>query len=173
MRNVLRVLAALWAASAIPSCGGSSGSPGGPSTPAPTSAPTPEAAGVVRFLGGTLPAGSTVAVSPMFAAGQQAPQLWFRGAITLKRDLAGALVRAWVRTDALRCMGGGQARLDFQAGVERGVEPLSMSHPGSGSPICALPYTTTHVEFEVFDVATQQPVLEQRFPAVYNLVAAP
>lgn len=173
MRIAPRVLAALLVVSAVVSCGGSSGSPGTPSTPAPTPTPTPEPAGVVRFLGSTLPAGSTVAVSPMFATGQQAPQLGFRGAITLKRDLAGALVRAWVRTDALRCMGGGLARVDFQAGVERTVEPASMSHPGSGSPTCTLPYTTTHVEFEVFDGATQQPVLEQRFPAVYNFVAAP
>ena len=173
MRIVSRVLLAALFVSAIASCGGSSGSPGTPSTPAPTPTPTPEPAGSVRFLGGTLPAGSTVAVAPMFATGQQAPQLWFRGAITLKRDLTGALVRAWVRTDAQRCMGGGQARVDFQAGVERGVEPASMSHPGSGAPICPLPYTTTHVEFEVFDAATQQPVLEQRFAASYSFVAAP
>jgi hypothetical protein len=173
MRDVTRVLAAILTVSAIVSCGGGSSSPGAASTPVPTPTPTPEPAGVVRFLSASVPVGSTVGVSPMFAAGQQAPQLWFQGAITLKRDLPGALVRAWVRTDALRCMGGGQARVDFQAGVERGVEPLGMSHPGYGAPMCTLPYTTTHVEFEVVDVTTQQQVLEQRFPAVYNFVAAP
>ena len=172
MCRVPQVLAALLAVSSIVGCGGSSGNPGTPSTPAPAPTPTPEPAGVVSFLGGTLPAGSTVAVSPMFAAGQQAPQLWFRAAVTLRRDLSGALVRAWVRTEALRCMGGGQARVDFQAGVERTVQPASMSHPGSGSPNCALPYATTHVEFEVVDTTGQQ-VLTQSFPAPYSFVAAP
>jgi hypothetical protein len=62
--------------------------------------------------------------------------------------------------------------VDFQAAVERGVEPLGMNHPGSGAPMWALPYTTTDVEFEVVDEAGQQ-VLTQRFPAVYNFVAAP
>jgi hypothetical protein len=52
------------------------------------------------------------------------------------------------------------------------TSPASMSHPGTGSPICTLPFTTTHVEFEVFDLVTQQPILEQRFPAVYTFVAA-
>jgi hypothetical protein len=66
-------------------------------------------------------------------------------------------------------MGGGQARVDFKAGVERAVTPLSMSHPGSGSPLCALPYTTTQVEFEVVDETG--PILQQVFPAVYNFVA--
>ena len=68
-------------------------------------------------------------------------------------------------------MGGGQAGVDFQAGVERGVAPASMSHPGSGMALCTLPFTTTHVEFEVFDVSTQRAVLEVRFPAVYRFVA--
>jgi hypothetical protein len=172
MGDAPRVVTALLAVCTIAGCGGS-GSPSAPSTPTPTPTPTPEPAGVVRFLGASLPAGSTVPVSPMAVAGQQAQDLWFWGTVTLRRDLAGALVRAWVRTDALRCMGGGQAGVDFQAGVERAVAPLSMSHPGFGAPFCTLPYRTTHVEFEVFDVATQQVVLEQRFPATYDFVAAP
>jgi hypothetical protein len=49
--------------------------------------------------------------------------------------------------------------------------PAGMSHPGTGAPICSLPYTTTHVELEVLGVGQQ--VLEQRFPAVYSFVAAP
>jgi hypothetical protein len=108
----------------------------------------------------------------MFATGQQAPTLWFRGAVTLRRDLDGALVRAWVRTEAQRCLGGGQAGVAFQAGVEREVQPASMSHPGTGSPLCALPFTTTHVEIEVVDRTGQQ-VLTQSFPASYGFVAAP
>ena len=173
MRDLARWLAALFAVLALVRCGGSSGGPSAPPTPAPTPAPTPTpVAGTVRLLGASLAAGSTVAVSPMFSAGQQAPDLWFSGAITLDRDVPGALVRAWVRTDAMRCMGGGQAGVDFQAHVERSVAPASMSHPGSGSPMCSLPYTTTQVELEVFDVGTQQTILTQRFPAVYNFVAA-
>ena len=157
----------------IGGCGGNGGGPSAPSAPSPSPTPTPEPSGIVRFLGGSLPAGSTVAVKPMFAIGQQAPQLHFSAAITLRTDLSEGLVRAWVRTDEMRCMGGGQARVAFQAGVERSVEPASMSHPGSGSPMCTLPYTTTQVEFELIDVATQQQILEQRFPAVYYFVAAP
>lgn len=169
------VLASLLALGAMLACGGGSGSPSAPSTPAPTPAPTPtpEPAGVVRLVSASLPAGSTVSVSPMFTLGQQAQALWFAGAITLKKDLAGALVRTWVRTASTRCMGGGEAGVDFQAGVERGVAPLSMSHPGYGSPLCALPYATTEVEFEVVDVTTQQQVLSQRFPMAYSFVAAP
>ena len=155
----------------VAGCGGSSGGPQAPSTPAPTPAPTPEPAGTVRWVGATLPAGSTVEVAPMFVIGQQAPQLSFTAAVALRSSLNGALVRAWVRTDAQRCMGGGQARVDFQAGVERGIAPASMSHPGSGMSLCALPYTTTHVEFEVFDVSTQRAILEVRFPAAYHFVA--
>jgi hypothetical protein len=151
--------------------GGGSGGPQAASTPVPTPTPTPEPAGVVRLVDLSLPAGSTVKVAPMFVIGQQAQQLWFTAAITMKADLKGALVRAWVRTDAQRCMGGGQAGVDFQAGVERGVAPASMSHPGSGSAMCALPFTTTHVEFEVFDIATQRTVLATSFPAAYTFVA--
>jgi hypothetical protein len=165
-RGTWRILLAVLVAGAT-GCGGGSGSPGSPSTPTPT----PEPAGTVRYLGATLPEGSTVPVAPMFEIGQQAQRLSFRAAITLRASLEGALVRAWVRTDAQRCMGGGQARVDFQAGVERGVAPLSMSHPGYGMAVCVLPYTTTHVEFEVFDVGTQRSVLEVRFPAVYHFVA--
>jgi hypothetical protein len=97
--------------------------------------------------------------------------LSFAGAVTMRSSLAGALVRAWVRTDAQRCMGGGQVNVDFQAGIERGVEPASMSHPGSGMALCTLPYTTTQVELEVVDANTQRPVLEVRVPVVYHFVA--
>lgn len=174
MRDSRRWLA-VWLFTAVVAAGcGGSGSPSAPATPAPTPAPTPtpEPAGVVRLVDATLPPGSTVAVSPMFGSGQQAPQLSFTAAVTLKRSLSGGLVRAWVRTDAQRCMGGGFAHLEFQAGVERVLTPASMSHPGTGSPICALPYATSQVEIEVLD-ADGQPVLAQRFPSAYSFVAAP
>ena len=57
-----------------------------------------------------------------------------------------ALVRAWVRTEAERCMGGGQAGVEFRGGVAEDVRPTSMSSTAGN---CRLPYTTTHVEFEV------------------------
>ena len=169
--SVCRAAAVALAVVALAGCGSGASNPQAPSTPAPTPTPTPEPAGTVRFVGATLPAGSTVAVAPMFVVGQQAPQLSFTAAIAMRARLDGAVVRAWVRTDTQRCMGGGQARVDFEAGVERGVAPLGMSHPGSGMALCALPYTTTHVEFDVFDTGTQQSVLEVRFPAVYHFVA--
>jgi hypothetical protein len=104
----------------------------------------------------------------MFEIGQQAPQLRFTGAIRMRAALAGALVRAHVRTEAGRCMGGGQARVDFEAGVERDVAPQSMSHPGHGAPMCTLPYTTTQVEIEVVDPSTGRQVVAAVFPAVYH-----
>ena len=108
----------------------------------------------------------------MFALGQQAPQLSFTAGIMMRESLTGGLVRAWVSTETQRCMGGGQARVDFQAGVERGVAPASMSHPGQGMAICTLPYTTTQVEFEVIGSDADHPLLVQRFPAVYHFVLA-
>jgi hypothetical protein len=151
-------------------CGGSSGSPGTPSTPAPAPAPTPTPApiGQVAFLGASLPADSTVPVDPMNETGQQAQQLWFEAVITMDQDLPGALVRAWVRTEEERCMGGGRAGVDFQGGVAREVRPASMSSGGH----CALPYTTTQLEFEVI-AAGGESVLQQRFPMSYHFVAAP
>ena len=166
-----RMLLVALVAVALAGCGGSSSGPQAPATPAPTPTPTPEPAGTARLVAATLPAGSTVKVAPMFVIGQQTPQLSFTGAIALRSSLDGALVRAWVRTNAQRCMGGGQARVDFQAGVERGIAPASMSHPGSGMALCILPYTTTHVEFEVFDVNTQRAILEVSIPSVYHFVA--
>ncbi len=153
----------------LAACGGGSGSPQSATTPVPAPAPTPtpEPAGTVRLVSASLPAGATVRVGPMFATGQQAPSLSFAGAIALKADLKGALVRAWVRTEAQRCMGGGQAGVDFQAGVERPVAPASMSSP---TAVCALPYATTQVEIEVVDAA-QNVVVAQRFPAAYSFVA--
>ena len=165
-RVVLAVLALT-----LSGCGGSANSPQSPTTPPPTPTPTPEPAGTARLVGATLPTGSTVKVGVIGVIGQQAPQLSFTGAIALRESLSQALVRAWVRTDARRCMGGGQARVDFLAGIERGVAPASMSAGGGAEGVCSLPYTTTHVEFEVFDVNTQRPVLEVRIPAVYNFVA--
>jgi len=144
---------------------------GGYEAPTSVPTPTPSPPGSIRFIDATIPAGSTVEVSPLLAVGQQAPQLSFRAAITLNRSVPGTLVRAWVRTDALRCMGGGLASVDFQAGVERAVQPASMSNSGSGLPMCPLPYATTHVEFEVIDSGTGQPLLSQSFPAAYNFVA--
>lgn len=156
----------------LAACGGGSGSPQSATTPVPTPAatPTPLPAGTVRLVSASLPAAATVKVGPMFATGQQAPSLFFTGAIVLRADLKGALVRAWVRTEAQRCMGGGQAGVDFQAGVERTVSPASMSHPGPGMPLCLLPFATTQVEIEVVDAA-QGVVVAQRFPAAYSFVA--
>jgi hypothetical protein len=141
-----------------------------PTDPTPTPDPPPSASsGSGRFLGGSLPEGSMVAVSPMFTNGQQAPQLSFSAAITLARSLSGALVRAWVRTPEMRCMGGGRTGVNFQADREQVVAPASMSNPGGDQPVCVLPYTTTHVEFEVLD-GTGTPVWQQQFPAVYRFV---
>jgi hypothetical protein len=85
--------------------------------------------------------------------------------------MSAALVRAWVRTDAGRCMGGGVI-VSFQSGVEREVQPGSMSNPGNAGPVCTLPYTTTQVEFEVLDITTEQLFGGSfRYPAVYHFVA--
>lgn len=172
MLPVLRKLVVFATLGALAGCGGGSGSPAGPGAPLPTPVPTPtpEPAGVISLTGSSLAAGSTVAVSPMGANGQQAQQLWFRASITLKQSLSGALVRAWVRTEDRRCMGGGRAWVDFRAGVETPVTPASMSHPGDAS-LCTLPFTTTQVEVEVLSTVDQ--ILTQRFPMVYHFVAAP
>jgi len=151
-------------------CGGRSGEPPtAPATPAPM---------IVRdnlkaqLFSATLPSGSTVQVAPMFATGQQAQELRFQVRLSLNRDMSAALVRAWVRTDAGRCMGGG-AIVSFQSGVEREVQPASMSNPGTVGPVCALPYTTTQVEFEVLDLAIEERFgVPLSFPAVYHFVAA-
>ena len=149
-------------------CGGSSGGPTTTPTPAPTPVPTPTpAAGVARLVDSSLPLGSTVSVAPMFGSGQQAPQLRFSAAIHLDRALQQALVRAWVRTETRRCMGGGLVGVDFVAGVERTVSPAPMS---SSEAPCALPYATTLVELEVVDTAGTQ-VLSQSFPSTYSFVA--
>jgi hypothetical protein len=171
MRSLFpRTLTALLLA-ALASCDSNS-SPQGPTTPplTPTPTPAPTPAGTIRLVGSSLPAGTTVKVMPMFVLGQQVPQLSFTAGIMLREALTGGLVRAWVRTETQRCMGGGQARVDFQAGEERGVAPASMSHPGQGMAICTLPYTTTQVEFEVIGTDADRPLLVQRFPAVYHFV---
>lgn len=154
---------------ALASCD-SSPSPQGPTTTPPTPTPAPTPAGAIRLVGSSLPTGATLKVMPMFVLGQQAPQLSFTAGIMMRESLTGGLVRAWVSTETQRCMGGGQARVDFQAGVERGVAPASMSHPGQGMAICTLPYTTTQVEFEVIGSDADHPLLVQRFPAVYHFV---
>lgn len=167
MRVNLEALAGMVVLSVgLGSCGGGYGS-----TPVTTTTTTPPAplAGSIRFQDATLPTGSTVPVAPMGTGGQQAQSLQFRAAITLTNATSGALVRAWVRTASTRCMGGGQARVDFPAGVELVVSPLSMSNPGSGQPVCALPYSTSLVEFEVVSSAGLQ-LLTVSFPAVYNFV---
>ena len=154
---------------ALASCD-SSTSPQGPTATPPTPTTVPPPAGTIRLVGSSLPTGTTVRVMPMFVLGQQAPQLSFTAGIVMRETLSGTLVRAWVRTETQRCMGGGQARVDFQAGQERGVAPASMSHPGQGMAICTLPYTTTEVEFEVIGTDADHPILVQRFPAVYHFV---
>jgi hypothetical protein len=65
------------------------------------------------------------------------------------------------------------ARVPFQAGREQIVSPASMSNPGpgSGQPLCTLPYTTTLVEIEVLDGETT--VLQRQFPVVYQFVRTP
>jgi hypothetical protein len=150
-------------------CGGGSGAPQSPAAPpAPTPTPSPTPAGTIRLVSSSLPSGSNVKVSPMFVTGQQAPDLSFTVAVTLRESLSSGLVRAWVRTDAQRCMGGGQAHLEFQAGVELGVEPGSMSATGSGTPLCTLPFTTTLLEIEVIGADANHPLVVQSFPAVYH-----
>jgi hypothetical protein len=109
----------------------------------------------------------------MHMFGQQATDLRFWAGVNMRVTLQSAVVQAFVRTDAHRCMGGGQAHLDLPAGVEVLAAPLSMSHPASPLPPCTPPYTTTHVEFVVYDTVAQRVALETRFPAVYHLVAAP
>jgi hypothetical protein len=146
-----------------------------PSSPGPLPQPQPTpppVAAAIRFLGGTLPEGSTVAVSPMFASGQQAQQLSFSAAITLDRDLSNALVRAWVETSTIRCMGGGILGVSFQNGREKVVSPASMSNPGpaGGQAVCPLPYDTSIVEIEVLEGET--PVIQRQFPAAYHFVSA-
>ncbi len=127
--------------------------------------------GTARFLGATLPSGSTVTVAPLQTNGQQVSALSFSAAITLVDSLTNATVRAWVRTPTTRCLGGGRARVNFEAGREQVVTPASMSNPGGVQPVCALPYITTHVEFEVLDSAGTV-VLQQQFRADYLFVAS-
>ncbi len=166
-----RVVSAFALAFAFAACSGGGSGPTSNLTPTPAPTPTPSpVAGTIRFISASLPLGSTVAVAPMGAGGQQAQELSFRAAIRLGNAVGGTLVRAWVRTDQTRCMGGGLAGVDFSAGVEREVSPASMSSLGS----CTLPYTTTLVEFEVVDVVGGGgQILTQSFPATYSFVGAP
>jgi len=172
MRTLTRALAGVVVLALVGSCGGGT-APSTPATPAPTPAPTPEPAGTIRLLDSSLPAGSTVTVYPMHQFGQQAPDLRFWAAISLREELNGGLVQAFVRTDDDRCMGGGQAHIDFPPGEEILAAPLSMSHQANPLPPCTLPYTTTHVEFIVVSPGDPEPLLEVRFPAEYDFVAAP
>ena len=80
----------------------------------------------------------TVQVAPL-GIGQQATQLSFTAAITLDRDLPSAQVQAFVRTPALRCMGGGAAGVAFQKGREQAVTPGSMSNGGIPAASSAQP----------------------------------
>lgn len=172
-QKTLRVLFVVQAL--LAGCGGGyspSSTPTPPPSPTPLPTPTPEP-GTIRLVSATLAEGSVVEVAPMFGTGQQAPQLRFRVAIRLERALSGLLVRAWVRNAAGRCLGGGLARVDFPAGVEMDLEPGSMSNTGSGQPLCALPYATTHVEVEVFDGASGRQLLAQHFPRAYQFIAEP
>ena len=173
MRSTIRAGSLLMVLGLVPGCGGSYGDgPAASSTPAPAPAPTPTSApiGTIEFLGTSVPEGSTVEVAPMFEAdGQQAQQLRFNARITLDEDMSGALVRAWVRTEAERCMGGGRAGVEFRGGVPEEVTPASMSSTAGN---CRLPYTTTHLEFEVIDPGGES-VLQQQFPMTYDFVAEP
>ena len=172
MRSTIRAGSLLVILGLVSGCGGTSDDgPAAPSTPAPTPAPppTPAPIGTIAFLGSSVPAGSTVMVAPMFDAnGQQAQALRFSARITLNEDMSGALVRAWVRTAAERCMGGGRAGMEFRGGVPEEVRPASMSSTAGN---CRLPYTTTHVEFEVISPGGE--VLQRQFPMNYDFVAEP
>jgi hypothetical protein len=139
-------------------------------TPAGTATATPAPSGSIRYLGSTLPEGSTVAVLPMGELGQQAPELSFRAVINLPRTLSSGLVQAFVRTDEHRCMGGGRFHF-FPADTDVVAMPGSMSHVSNPPPPCVLPYTTTHVEFVVLDGG--QVILSTRHAARYHFVAAP
>jgi len=149
-------------------CGESTESPAAPPAPTPAPTPTPEPAGTIRFLAASLPDGSTVEVAPMHMFGQQAPDLRFWGGVTMRQAIAHGVVQAFVRTSEHRCMGGGQLRA-FPAGEEVLAAPLSMSHQADPLPPCALPYTTTEVEFVVLD-GSGAIVLQARFPGVYHFV---
>lgn len=152
--------------------GGGGGTPTTPATPVPTPVPTPEPAGTIVFHGGSLPVDSTVSAFPMHEFGQQAPDLFFWATVNLEEDLPNGIVQAFVRTEERRCMGGGLGFISATAGVDTFMRSLSMSHQAMPRPSCVLPYTTTHVEFVVTNLDTQQQVMASTFPAIYHFVAA-
>jgi hypothetical protein len=137
-----------------------------PSTPTPAG-PT----GTIRLLGATVPDGSTLTVAPMSDSGQQVPALSFRVAMTVSVNVSPALVRAFVRNETMRCLGGGAANLVFGADEEQVVESAGMSNDGSGQPVCPLPFTTTFVEVELIGNDFNNPLLLKQFPAIYHFVA--
>ena len=146
-----------------------------PSTPTPTTTTTTTApagpTGTIRLLSATVPDGSTLTVAPLGMSGQRVPALSFRVAITVSADVSPALVRAFVRNDTMRCLGGGAANLVFVADEEQVVTPAGMSNDGSGQPVCPLPFTTTLVEVELSGNDANNPLLLEQFPATYHFVA--
>jgi predicted small lipoprotein YifL len=170
--RVSRVFAAL-ALAALAGCGRDTYVPP-PTAPAPTPTATTQAgvSGTARLIAATLPAGSTVPVMRMHDFGQQAPSLRFQGGITLSHDVPATIVQAWVRTASARCLGGG-GTYSFTAGVERVVEPFSVSNTGHDPPVCALPFTTTQVEFVVLEPGTGRVLFSQSLPATYHFLAGP
>jgi hypothetical protein len=80
-------------------------------------------------------------------------------------------VRAFVRNETMRCLGGGAANIDFVADEEQVVTPAGMSNDGNGQPVCPLPFTTTLVEVELIGNDANNPLLLKQFPATYYFVA--
>lgn len=163
-----RLLVGLLVAASLGCAGESTRNPAAPQPSPAAPNPTPVPAGSIRFVAASLPDGSTVKVAPMAMFGQQAQELRFWAGVTVRQEIAQGVVQAFVRTSQHRCMGGGHVR-GFPAGEEVLAAPLSMSHQADPLPPCALPYTTTEVEFVVLD-STGAIVLQTRFPGVYHFV---
>ena len=170
-----RTVTAAVLAAGLAACGGG-GSPSAPTgslppaaTPMATPTPTPPV-GQVALLGASLPFGQSVPTVPLGTAGQAAPTLTFSIAVRTFESQTGLLVRVWVRTDSVRCMGTGIARVDFVAGEQRDFKTLNVSFQAGNDPApCRLPYTTTSVEITLTNSAGQD-ILSQRFPGSYNFL---
>ena len=126
--------------------------------------------GQVALLGASLPFGQSVPTVPLGTAGQAAPTLTFSIAVRTFENHTGLLVRVWVRTDSVRCMGTGIARVDFVAGERRDFNTFNVSFQAGNDPApCRLPYTTTSVEITLTDPAGQE-ILSDRFPGTYTFL---
>jgi hypothetical protein len=173
MRIVLRAVVALIVGTVAGCYSEGPARPADPTRPAAaTPTPYPPLTGTARLIAATLPPGSTVPVMRMHESGQQAPSLRLQGGITLSHDVEPTIVQAWVRTASARCLGGG-GTFWFTAGVERIVEPFSVSNTGHDPPVCTLPFTTTQVEFVVLEPGAGRVLFSQSLPATYRFVAAP